>query len=116
MPFRAADDSGSLFCKQVVELVEPVEDEGSRLWVVTKKEGEGLAVQSMAGKAMQDFSPLSTLAGWSPSGNTEDKVVNVAENGFWYMMRTGGLCAQMIGDMLGTCLANLVLVLVNNYG
>ncbi len=69
VPLCAANHPSPLLSKQVIELVEAIEYEGSRLWVVAEEEGEGLAVQAMSGEALQNLRPLSPHACWLPSGD-----------------------------------------------
>ena len=44
MPFRAGNNSCSLFCEQFVKTVYSIEDKSSRLWIVTEEESEYLTV------------------------------------------------------------------------
>lgn len=116
VPRWAAHNSCPLSCQEIVQTVEAVEDEGSGLWVMAKEEGEGLAVQTVAGKAMQQAGPLSCLPVGRPCRDTEDEVVHHIEDGLRNVVRAGGLRAKVIGDVLGACLSELVLVFVDNDG
>jgi hypothetical protein len=115
VPFGIAYDLGPLFFEQRIDTVKAVEDEGSGLWVVTEEKGKGLAVKRMIEKNMQQMGPLSTLARRSPGGDAEYEIVNIVEDCLRHLTSTGGLCAKMVGYMLGACLSQLVLMLVDYY-
>ena len=69
----------------------------------------------MTGEALYQLSPLSALTGGPPSGNAEDDIVNITEDGIWHVMRARGLRSQIVGDVLGAGLPQQVLVFVDNY-
>lgn len=115
VPFGIANNPDALFRELFVETVETIEDKYSSLWIMTEKESERLSFQRMAGEAFQKVCPLSALTFWRPSGNAEDDVVNDIEISLRDMLRTSGLRAKMVGDVLSARLSQLIFVFVNNY-
>jgi hypothetical protein len=91
--FYIAYHSCSLFGEQFVEAVESVEDKYSGFWVVAVEKSECLAIQLMVCKAFKQAGPLSLLSRRSPCGDTEDEVVNEAENSLWDVTSASGLRA-----------------------
>ena len=116
MPLRTSYDPCTLLAKHIIKAVKTVEDKCASIGVVTEEEGKGLIVQPMAGKALQNLCPLASLTCWSPCGDAEYDVVNVVENSLWYVVRTGSLSFQVVGNMLGARLPYLILMFVDYNG